>query len=452
MESFAEVFTLVKEYCKKEVSPVPYDLWIAPIQPVGFEDGKAKLSVNSSFMQDVVSKKYMDVLTRGFSEVMGFPAEVEILCVEKPTEVNPILAAEEQSAAFNRYSPEEIEKSSQGGDYEYTFATFIVGNSNKFAHAAAQAVAANPAKAYNPLFIYGGSGLGKTHLMLAIMSEIKQNHPDYNCIYIKGEEFTNQIVDAIKNDTTNEFHNKYRSADVLLVDDIQFIGGKERTQEEFFHTFETLHQNGKQIILTSDRPPKEIKTLEERLRTRFEWGLIADIQPPDFETRIAIIKRKAELLDLEIPSIVEEYIANHVKNNIRQLEGVVKKLNAYNKLAQTPPSILLAQSAIREILTDNQPIPVTVERIISEVGRTFGVSPEDIRSSKRSSQISNARQIAMYVIREITQMSMAAIGNEFGGRDHSTVVYATSQVVKNMKQDTKYKETVEDIIKNIRDS
>lgn len=452
MESFAEVFTLVKEYCKKEVSPVPYDLWIAPIQPVGFEDGKARLSVNSSFMQDVVSKKYMDVLTRGFSEVMGFPAEVEILCVEKPTEVNPILAAEEQSAAFNRYSPEEIEKSSQGGDYEYTFATFIVGNSNKFAHAAAQAVAANPAKAYNPLFIYGGSGLGKTHLMLAIMSEIKQNHPDYNCIYIKGEEFTNQIVDAIKNDTTNEFHNKYRSADVLLVDDIQFIGGKERTQEEFFHTFETLHQNGKQIILTSDRPPKEIKTLEERLRTRFEWGLIADIQPPDFETRIAIIKRKAELLDLEIPSIVEEYIANHVKNNIRQLEGVVKKLNAYNKLAQTPPSILLAQSAIREILTDNQPIPVTVERIISEVGRTFGVSPEDIRSSKRSSQISNARQIAMYVIREITQMSMAAIGNEFGGRDHSTVVYATSQVVKNMKQDTKYKETVEDIIKNIRDS
>ena len=452
MESFAEVFTLVKEYCKKEVSPVPYDLWIAPIQPVGFEDGKAKLSVNSSFMQDVVSKKYMDVLTRGFSEVMGFPAEVEILCVEKPTEVNPILAAEEQSAAFSRYSPEEIEKSSQGGDYEYTFATFIVGNSNKFAHAAAQAVAANPTKAYNPLFIYGGSGLGKTHLMLAIMSEIKQNHPDYNCIYIKGEEFTNELIAAIGNESTQDFHDKYRQADVLLVDDIQFIGGKESTQEEFFHTFDSLYQDNKQIVLTSDRPPKEIKTLEERLRTRFEWGLIADIQPPDFETRIAIIKRKAELLDLEIPSIVEEYIANHVKNNIRQLEGVVKKLNAYNKLAQTPPSILLAQSAIREILTDNQPIPVTVERIISEVGRTFGVSPEDIRSSKRSSQISNARQIAMYVIREITQMSMAAIGNEFGGRDHSTVVYATSQVVKNMKQDTKYKETVEDIIKNIRDS
>ena len=259
MDSFAEVFDLVKEFCRKEVSPVPFDLWIAPIQPVGFEEGKARLSVNSSFMLEVVSNKYLDVLTRGFAEMLGFAAEVEILCVEKPAEVNPILSAEEQSVAFNRYSPEEIEQSSQGGDYEYTFSTFIVGNSNKFAHAAAQAVAATPAQAYNPLFIYGGSGLGKTHLMRAIMYEVSASHPEYNCIYIKGEEFTNQIIDAIKNDTTNEFHNKYRGADVLLVDDIQFIGGKERTQEEFFHTFEALHQNGKQIILTSDRPPRRLK-------------------------------------------------------------------------------------------------------------------------------------------------------------------------------------------------
>ena len=213
-----------------------------------------------------------------------------------------------------------------------------------------------------------------------------------------------------------------------------------------------MYQSGKQIVLTSDRPPKEIKTLEERLRTRFEWGLIADIQPPDFETRIAIIKRKAELLDLDIPNDVAEYIANRLKNNIRQLEGVVKKLKAYKLLAQTPPSIIIAQNAIRDILNDNQPIPVTVERIISEVGRTFGVSSADIRSSKRSSQISNARQIAIYVIREITQMSMASIGEEFGGRDHSTIVYAINQVTKNMKHDTQYKETIEDIIKNIRDN
>ena len=451
MDSFAEVFNLVKEYVRKEVSPVPYDLWITPIQPVGFEDGKARLSVNSSFMQDVVSKKYLDVLSRGFSEVMGFPAEVEILCIERPSE-NPILAADEQSAAFNRYSPEEIEKSSQGGDYEYTFATFIVGNSNKFAHAAAQAVAANPAKAYNPLFIYGGSGLGKTHLMLAIMNEIKKNHPDYNCIYIKGEEFTNQIVEAIRNDTTDQFHNKYRSADVLLVDDIQFIGGKDQTQEEFFHTFNTLYQAEKQIVLTSDRPPKEIKTLEDRLRTRFEWGLLADIQPPDFETRIAIIQRKAELLDIHVPDEVCEYIANKLKSNIRQLEGVVKKLKAYKLLVGSPTSILIAQNAIRDIFNDSQPLQVTVERILTEVARTYGISPEEIRSSKRAANISLARQVSAYVIREVTQSSMQTIGDELGNRDHSTIVYAISQVEKRMKTDTRFKETVEDIIKNIQDS
>ena len=408
-------------------------------------------------MKKIVEEKYLGLLTKAFEQVVGFPVKVEILCdTPDKSEKKEFSPASVQTSApspvLPAYSQEEIDMNSQGGEYEYTFATFIVGSSNKFAQAACRAVAQNPANAYNPLFIYGGSGLGKTHLLYAISSEIKESRPNTNVIYVKGEEFTNELIAAIGAESTKEFHDKYRQADVLLVDDIQFIGGKESTQEEFFHTFNSLYQAGKQIVLTSDRPPKEIKTLEERLRTRFEWGLIADIQPPDFETRIAIIKRKAELLNLEIPSSVEEYIANHVKNNIRQLEGVVKKLNAYNKLAQTPPSILLAQSAIREILTDNQPIPVTVERIISEVGRTFGVSAEDICSSKRSSQISNARQIAMYVIREITQMSMAAIGSEFGGRDHSTVVYATGQVVKNMKQDTKYKETVEDIIKNIRDS
>ena len=235
------------------------------------------------------------------------------------------------------------------------------------------------------------------------------------------------------------------------MDDIQFIGGKESTQEEFFHTFNALYQDGKQIVLTSDRPPKEIKTLEDRLRTRFEWGLLADIQPPDFETRIAIIRRKAELLGLQIPDEVAEYIANRLKNNIRQLEGAVKKLNAYKQLAGSPPSILIAQNAIRDILNDNQPIPITVERIISEVSRTYGVSAGDIRSSKRSAQVSTARQISMYIVREITQMSMSTIGEEFGGRDHSTVVYAIQQVEKNMKQDSRFKETVDDIIKNIRD-
>ena len=435
MESFKELFEMVKEYTRQyvidshELSEIAYQVWIKSLEPVSFDGNTAVLFIKAEFMKKIVEEKYLGLLNRAFEAVVGFPVQIEIRCETSGqsdrSEGTASVQTSSASPVLPSYSQEEIDMNSQGGEYEYTFSTFIVGSSNKFAQAACRAVAQNPANAYNPLFIYGGSGLGKTHLLYAIAAEIKENRPNTNVIYVKGEEFTNELIAAIGAESTKEFHDKYRQADVLLVDDIQFIGGKESTQEEFFHTFNSLYQAGKQIVLTSDRPPKEIKTLEERLRTRFEWGLIADIQPPDFETRIAIIKRKAELLDLDIPNVVEEYIANHVKNNIRQLEGVVKKLNAYNKLAQTPPSILLAQSAIREILTDNQPIPVTVERIISEVGRTFGVSAEDIRSSKRSSQISNARQIAMYVIREITQMSMAAIGNEFGGRDHSTVVYAT---------------------------
>ena len=430
---------------------MPQELWIAPIQPVGFEDGKAKLSVNSSFMQDVVSKKYMDVLTRGFSEVMGFPAEVEILCVEKPTEVNPILAAEEQSAAFNRYSPEEIEKSSQGGDYEYTFATFIVGNSNKFAHAAAQAVAANPAKAYNPLFIYGGSGLGKTHLMLAIMSEIKQNHPDYNCIYIKGEEFTNQIVDAIKNDTTNEFHNKYRSADVLLVDDIQFIGGKERTQEEFFHTFETLHQNGKQIILTSDRPPKEIKTLEDRLKTRFEWGLLADIQPPDYETRMAIIKNKAIRMGVELPEEVLIYVAENITSNVRQIEGTVKKILAFRDLLGSNVDASSVTRAVRDMFKETSDILPTAEVIIEEVGKFYDIDPNAIRGQGRTKATSWARHIAIYLTRHMTKLSLKDIGKEFDNRDHTTILHSIDRVEKQCKTDPETNEVIKDIRSNINE-
>ena len=448
MESFKEVFSLVSDYCKGPdgVTEVAHSLWIKDIEPVKFENSTAYLRVSSQFKKEIIEEKYLPLLSRAFEHILGFSVNIKILCDSAPKQEPP------EAGMLSGYSQEELEKSSQGGDYEYTFSTFIVGPSNKFAHAASLAVAANPANAYNPLFIYGGSGLGKTHLLLAICAEIKKNKPETNIIYAKGEEFTNELIYAITTETTREFHDKYRLADVLLVDDIQFIGGKESTQEEFFHTFEALHQAGKQIVLTSDRPPTEIKTLEDRLRPRFEWGLLADIQPPDFETRIAIIRRKAELMDIQIPDEVAEYIANRLKNNIRQLEGAVKKLKAFKLLAGTPPSILIAQNAIRDILNDNQPVPVTVERIISEVGRTYGVSSADIRSTKRSAQISQARQISIYIVRDITQMSMSSIGEEFGGRDHSTIVYAIQQVEKNMKQDSRYKETVEDIIKNIRDS
>lgn len=440
MESFAELFQYVLEICRGKISDVAFSLWLKDIIPVHLDESTAYLKVNSEFKMNIVKEKYTSILKAAFTEVLGFEVEVDITCDAPAAETpasSPVIAPQNNPAS---------------GEYAYTFDTFIVGPSNKFAHAASVAVAANPANAYNPLFIYGASGLGKTHLLHAICTDIKKNRSDYNIIYVKGDEFANEMITSIQDKTTPAFREKYRQASVLLVDDIQFIGGKESTQEEFFHTFNTLYESGKQIVLASDRPPKEIKTLEDRLRTRFEWGLLADIQPPDFETRIAIIRRKAQLLDIQIPDDVAEYIANRLKTNIRQLEGAVKKLKAYKLLQGTSPSIVIAQNAIRDILNDNQPVPVTVERIIAEVGRTYGITPQDIRSNKRNANISSARQISMYIVREITQMSMSTIGEEFGGRDHSTVVYAIQQVEKNMKKNLRYKETIEDIIKNIRDS
>ena len=435
MESFTEVWNLVCDYCKSKITEIAYSTWISRIEPVSldFAQGIAVLKVPNELHRQTLTHYYKDLLDEAFRQIFGQEIQIRIC------------------------TPEEVKGEKQNDDtpainddYEFTFDTYIVGSSNKFAHAASMAVANKPATLYNPLFIYGNSGLGKTHLLYAICNEITQTHPDMNIIYIKGDEFTNELIESIRHGTTSEFHNRYRKADVLLVDDIQFIAGKDSTQEEFFHTFNTLYEAKKQIVLTSDRPPKDIATLEERLLTRFEWGLTADIQPPDFETRIAIIKRKAELLEIDLPDNVAEYIANRLKNNIRQLEGAVKKMKAYNLLGESL-SITTAQAAIGDIINNDQPTPFTVEKIIDEVARTFGTSSEDIRSAKRSANISGARQIAIYVVRDITQMPMTAIGLEFGGRDHSTIVYAIQQVEKNLVRDPKTKATVEDIIKNIRD-
>ena len=432
MDSFQDLFQLACEYCQQHLSEVAYNLWIRDIEPKSFDGSVACLYVTSQFKKNILEEKYLPLLREAFAAVVGFDIEIRLMCPKDCGSAPPPPPQEET------------------GEYAYTFDTFIVGPSNKFAHAASWAVASNPANSYNPLFIYGGSGLGKTHLINAVCEEIKKNNPGFTILSVKGEEFTNELITAIRNGTTQQFHAKYRQADVLAVDDVQFIAGKESTQEEFFHTFNELYQSSKQIILTSDRPPKEIKTLEDRLRTRFEWGLLADIQPPDYETRIAIIHRKAELIHIHIPDDVAEYIANKLKNNIRQLEGVVNRLKAFQQLIGSPPSILTAQSAIKDILNEHQPIPMTVERIVTEVARTYSVTGEDIRSGKRSSTISTARQVAMYIVREITQMSMSTIGEEFGNRDHSTVVYATKQVEKRMERDSHYRETVEDIIKNIK--
>lgn len=456
MESFVEVFNLVKEYIKEQVSDVAYNCWIAFIEPVKFENNQAIIYIKTAFQKDILMKQYLDKIKDGFNAVLGFPIEVIIATEE---DINKYigneflpnqskLIAKEVEAPIN--ASQTTSTHNEGGNYEYTFDTFIVGSSNNFAYAACKAVATQQTGSYNPLFIYGPSGLGKTHLLTAIKHEVSRTNPEKNVISISSEIFTNELIAAISTKTINSFHNKYRKADVLLVDDIQFIAGKESTQEEFFHTFNELYQVGKQIVLTSDRPPKDIKTLEDRLKSRFEWGLLTDISPPDFETRIAIINRKADLLQIQIPSDVSEFIANKLKTNIRQLEGAVKKIKAYKLMVGSPPSISVAQTVIKEILNDNQPVPVTVERIIEEVSKTYSVTSDDIRSNKRSANISIARQAAIYIVREITQMSLAPIGEEFGGRDHSTVVYALKQMEKQMRNDPHQKAIIEDIIKNIR--
>ena len=444
METIKEVWSGILEYlhAQEDISEVAYNVWIRCIEPRCIEDGEVVVFVHTDFQKKIVSEHYAGKLRDAFEQVLGIPLGLKILSGEELSGTDGPPLEENAPDPGNLFG----QKSS---DYEYSFENFIVGSSNKFAHAASQAVASKPAGYYNPLFIYGGSGLGKTHLLYAICNEIRKNTPSVKIIYTKGEYIANELITAIGSGSTPEFRAKYRQVDVLLVDDIQFIAGKVSTQEEFFHTFDALHQANKQIVLTSDRPPKEISTLEERLRTRFEMGLLADIQPPDLETRIAIIKRKAQLLDLTISDNVAEYIAGQLKNNVRQLEGAVKRMRAQYLLGGEQPSIITAQNAIRDIRNDTQPVPITVERIITEVARTMNVTPDDIRSSKRSAPISQARQVAEYVVRDITGLPMKSIGEEFGTRDHSTIVYAIQKVETRMAKDPSFKGMVMDIIKNI---
>ena len=335
MDSINEVMEAVKAYCKEQTSDATYGFYIKDIRAVSFENSKViTLELRTDFIRNIVSDRYAALLKEAFKSVLGFDVDINFV------------TAAPAEGGDKADKPKLDESSLPSGRYDFTFENFIKGPSNQFAFAAAQAVAANPSGAYNPLFIYGPSGLGKTHLLNAIKIEIQKNHPDFNIVYVDCEKFTNETITAIKTATMEQFRQTYRKADVLLIDDIQFLAGKESTQEEFFHTFNTLHNDGRQIVIASDRPAKEIKSLEERLRTRFEWGLTSDIQPPDFETRGAIVKRKAELLNLDLPNDVAEYIANHLKQNIRQLEGAVKKLNAYYMLEGIEPCIGVTTTAI----------------------------------------------------------------------------------------------------------
>lgn len=333
---------------------------------------------------------------------------------------------------------------------EYTFDTFVVGKSNEFARAAAMSVANNPSNEYNPLFIYGPSGLGKTHLLCAIIDRISQNFPDYKIVSVKGEDFTNQMIDSISRGITAEFRDKYRKSDVLLIDDIQFIAGKDSTQEEFFHTFNSLYEDHKQIILTSDRPPKDIKLLENRLKTRFESGLIADIQPPDVELRTAILKKKSESLGLNIPPDVLSYIADNLKSNVRQLEGAVKRIGAQNMLTGSDITVDLAIKCISDMLTGSEPVSVTVDKVIDAVASHYCVSADDIKSKKRTSNIASARHVAIYLIRNMTTMSLPAIGRVFS-RDHSTIMNSLDTVESKIKSNPETEKEIKELIRIIKE-
>ena len=441
METIHEVWSGVLEYLHSlnDISEVAYKVWLSQIEPVSIEEDAIVVSVHTDFQRKIIREHYASRLKDAFMKVLGLPLDLKILCEQDQ-------AAAAVASADSLALPDPV-----GEDEEFTFGNFVVGSSNKFAHAASLAVASNPSGNYNPLFIYGNSGLGKTHLMLAIRNEIRKNHPEYKMVYTKGETMTNELIDALQVGSTamQDFRSKFRQIDVLLVDDIQFIAGKERTQEEFFHTFDALYQAKKQIILTSDRPPREMASLEDRLRSRFESGLLADIQPPDLETRIVIIRRKAQQLGLPINDNDIEYIADQLKSNIRQLEGLVKKLRALYQIEHEMPSRIAIQSAICDIRNNDQPAPLTVERVLTEVARTYNVKVEDLRSTNRSGQISQARMIAAYVVYSMTSQSMATIGEEIGNRDHSTIVYYIQKVKDKMEIDSSYKRRIQDIIKNL---
>ena len=452
MDSFYELFENVKRVCQSDpkVSEVGYNKWIKTLEAQKFENGVAVLAASNDFMRRTTEEAYGETLRRAFEQVAGFPVEIEFVVSGDP-------AKKDDSDGFNEIEQRmaDLLSSHQRSDYELTFENFIKGKSNELAYAYCIAVSGKKAvgnrerTVFNPLFIYGDSGLGKTHLLKAIEHEVKANFPNLKIIYTTGESFTNELVKAITDEDTYTFHEKYRSADYLLVDDIQFIAGKEMTQEEFFHTFNELYNAGKQIVITSDISPNRIKKLEERIKTRFALGVQADIQPPDFETRMAIVKRKAELLDLNLPDPVARIISEKIKNNIRQLEGAVNKIKGLTMFSNESPSISMAQRVIKETLIDAQPAEITVDRILNEVSASFGVQAEDLRSANRNAQISLARKVAIYIVREVKGMSFTAIGEEFR-RNHSTMTISYADVKDLMKKNSDMRETVEDIINSLK--
>ena len=446
MESvLKELWQKTLNIIKSEMSEVSFNTWIKSCEPISMSSDTIKISVPNSFTQDILDKRYKDLVANSIKAICSKLYKVEFL-----------ISSDLQSEEVTKEQKKEKEQSIVVNDEmsttlnpKYTFDSFVIGNSNRFAHAASLAVAEAPAKAYNPLFIYGGVGLGKTHLMHAIGHYILQNNPNAKVVYVSSEKFTNELINSIRDDKNEEFRNKYRNVDILLIDDIQFIAGKERTQEEFFHTFNALHDANKQIILSSDRPPKEIPTLEDRLRSRFEWGLIADIQIPDFETRMAILKKKADVEKLNVENEVMVYIATKIKSNIRELEGALIRIVAYSSLTNREITVDLASEALKDIISKKQGKNITINLIQDIVSSYFNLRVEDLKSQRRTRNVAYPRQIAMYLSRKLTDMSLPKIGEEFGGRDHTTVIHAYEKISDNLNTDETLQHTIEDITKKL---
>lgn len=457
-----EIVNLMLEQIGEKFKNPSFKIWFGGFQLISLTEEKAIFSTPSNLRQKFLSSKYKPLIVEALTEAIGFEVDIEIISTENKDDFGSIStediptpteedkkSAEEREKIINNFLSKDENNLGQSILSEYTFENFIEGDSNKYARAACLAVAREPATTWNPLFIYGNSGLGKTHLLYAVINYIKKNHPKLNIVYKKSEDFINELINAIQKGDTQIFKNRYRTADVLLIDDIQFIAGKEATQEEFFHTFSALYESGKQIILTSDRPPKEIRPLEDRLRTRFEGGLLADVQKPSFELRTAIIRKKASIMNISISDDLVNYMAERLQHDIRQIEGAIKRLNAVYSLTGQSITKEAIDQVISIIDPGNIPMDALVEKILSVTSKYYGVSVEDIKSKKKNDTVANARHIAVYVIRKITELPYAKIG-EIIGRDHSTVMSSINKVEINIKTKKNTDSDIKKIIKEIK--
>ena len=436
--SAAQVWQEALRRIESRLSKPSYESFVKAMAPVTLTEEVFVFAVPSRLAKEWVETRYAGLIHGALREVLARNVTIQVTVAEESLPAAPAALPAQRPSEGLPLSP------------KYTFDTFVIGSGNRFAHAAALAVADAPARAYNPLFIYGGVGLGKTPLLQAIGHHVVHRHHLHRVAYISSEKFTNELINAIRDDRTLDFRSKYRNVDVLLIDDIQFLAGKERTQEEFFHTFNTLHEASRQIIITSDRPPKEIPTLEDRLRSRFEWGLIADIQPPDLETRIAILRKKAELEGISVPDEVAEFIAQRIQSNIRELEGALVRVVAYATLTRAAITGDLAAEILKELLPSGPSRPISIPMIQKAVAEHWSLRVEEMRAKRRTKGVAFPRQIAMYLSRELTDASLPRIGEEFGGRDHTTVMHACERVKTELTHDPQLAARIKKLVENLQ--